>query len=132
MKTMKTKQIGDIGEATAAKFLKKNGYKVIERNLHISHNELDIVAIHKKQRVIAFVEVKSRTVDDDLYSRFGTPASAVSKEKQARTIEAARAFLLKNTKYASLQPRLDVIEVYLKKESLEILNINHIENAFGV
>ena len=129
---MKTKQIGDIGEAAAAKFLKKNGYKVIERNLHISHNELDIVAIHKKQRVIAFVEVKSRTVDDDLYSRFGTPASAVSKEKQARTIEAARAFLLKNTKYASLQPRLDVIEVYLKKESFEILNINHIENAFGV
>ena len=129
---MKTKQIGDIGEAAAAKFLKKNGYKVIERNLHISHNELDIVAIHKKQRVIAFVEVKSRTVDDDLYSRFGTPASAVSKEKQARTIEAARAFLSKNTKYASLQPRLDVIEVYLKKESLEILNINHIENAFGV
>ena len=54
---MKTKQIGDIGEAAAAKFLKKNGYKVIERNLHISHNELDIVAIHKKQRVIAFVEV---------------------------------------------------------------------------
>jgi putative endonuclease len=129
---MKTKQIGDIGETAAAKFLKKNGYKIIERNLHISHNELDIIAIHKKQNIICFVEVKSRTVDDDLYSKFGTPASAVSKEKQTRTIEAARSFLAKNVKYLKFQPRLDVIEIFMKKETLEILNINHIENAFGV
>ena len=129
---MKTKQIGDIGETAAAKFLKRNGYKVIERNLHISHNELDIVAVHKKQKIIAFVEVKSRTVDDDLYSKFGTPGSAVSKEKQMRTIEAARAFLASNVKYSGFQPRLDVIEIFMKKESLEILNINHIENAFSV
>lgn len=129
---MKTKQIGAIGENAAAKFLKRNGYKIIERNLHISHNELDIVAIHKRQKIIVFVEVKARSVDDDLYSRFGTPAASVSKEKQVRTIEAARAFLLASKKYSSLQPRLDVIEIFLRRESFEILNINHIENAFGV
>ena len=129
---MNTRDIGNIGETAAAKHLKKNGYKVIERNLHVSRNELDIVAVHKKQKILAFVEVKTRTVDDDLYSRFGTPASAVSKEKQSRTIEAARVFLTKNGKYSSFQPRLDVIEVFLKKESFEILSINHIENAFSV
>ena len=129
---MKTKQIGDIGEAAAVKLLKKNGYKIIERNLHVSHNELDVIAIHKKHKTIAFIEVKARTVDDDLYSRFGTPASAVSREKQMRTIDAARAFLAKNSKYASLQPRLDVIEVFLQKETFDILNMNHIENAFSV
>ena len=129
---MKTKQIGDIGEAAAVKLLKKNGYKIIERNLHVSHNELDIIAIHKKHKTIAFIEVKARTVDDDLYSRFGTPASAVSREKQMRTIDAARAFLAKNSKYANLQPRLDVIEVFLQKETFDILNMNHIENAFSV
>ena len=129
---MKTKQIGDIGESLAAKLLKKSGYKIIERNLHVSHNELDIIAVHKKQKVIAFGEVKTRTVDNDLYSRFGTPASAVSKEKQIRTVDAARAFLSKSSKYSSLQPRLDVIEVFLHKESLKTLKINHIENAFSV
>ena len=129
---MKTKQIGDIGEAAAVKLLKKNGYKIIERNLHVSHNELDIIAIHKKHKTIVFIEVKARTVDDDLYSRFGTPASAVSREKQMRTIDAARAFLAKNSKYANLQPRLDVIEVFLQKETFDILNMNHIENAFSV
>ena len=129
---MKTKQIGNIGENAAAKFLKRKGYRIVERNLHISHNELDIVAVHRKQKIIAFVEVKSRSVDDDLYSRFGTPAASVSKEKQARTIEAAKAFLSTSKKYSGLQPRLDVIEIFLKRESFEILNINHIENAFGV
>ena len=93
---MKTKQIGDIGESLAAKLLKKSGYKIIERNLHVSHNELDIIAVHKKQKVIAFVEVKTRTVDNDLYSRFGTPASAVSKEKQIRTMKSHASSRLRN------------------------------------
>ena len=129
---MKTKDIGYLGESAAAKFLKKNGYKILERNLHVSHNELDIVAVNKKDKIIAFVEVKARSVDKDLYSPFGTPASAVTRQKQARTIDAARGYLLKSNKAKGLQPRLDVIEVYLSKDDLKVLKINHIENAFGV
>ncbi len=129
---MKTKDIGYLGESAAAKFLKRNGYKILERNLHVSHNELDIVAVHKKDKVIAFIEVKARSVDEELYSPFGTPASAVTRQKQARTIDAARGYLLKSKKAQGLQPRLDVIEVYLSKDDLKILKINHIENAFGV
>lgn len=129
---MNTKDIGNLGENRAARFLKKNGYKIVQRNIHLSHNELDIIAVHKKSKVIAFVEVKARTVDDDLYSRFGTPATAVSRSKQARTISAAKAFLAENPKFLKFQPRLDIIEVYLKKGDLTILKINHIENAFGV
>lgn len=129
---MKTKDIGYLGESAAAKFLKKNGYKILERNLHVSHNELDIVAVNKKDKIIAFVEVKARSVDKDLYSPFGTPASAVTRQKQARTIDAARGYLLKRKKAKGLQPRLDVIEVYLSKDDLKVLKINHIENAFGV
>ena len=129
---MKTKDIGNIGENAAVRFLKRNRYKIIARNVHISHNELDIVAICKKTKTVAFIEVKARSVDDDLYSRFGSPASAVTKQKKTRTIDAARAFLHENKKIRDLQPRIDVIEVYLAKENLKILKINHIENAFGV
>lgn len=121
-----------MGEKAATRFLKKNKYKILGRNVHISHNELDIVALNKKDEVIAFIEVKARSVDSDLYSRFGTPASAVTKSKQARTIEAARAYLRKNRRFCYYQPRIDVIEIYLNKEDLKILKINHIENAFGV
>ena len=129
---MKTGDIGRLGEDQAARFLKKNKFKIIERNLHVSHNEIDIIAISKKQRIIAFVEVKARTVDKDLYSPFGTPASAVTKEKQRRTIEAARGYLRSNEKYFDFQPRFDVLEIYLDREDMKVLKINHIENAFGV
>ena len=129
---MKTVDIGRLGEDQAARFLKKNKFKIIERNLHVSHNEIDIIAISKKQRIIAFVEVKARTVGKDLYSPFGTPASAVTKEKQRRTIEAARGYLRSNEKYFDFQPRFDVLEIYLDREDMKVLKINHIENAFGV
>ena len=129
---MTTKEIGDLGEKLAVKFLKKNRYKIINRNLHISHNELDIIALQKKDEMLVFVEVKTRSVDNDLYSPFGTPSSAVTKQKQLRTVQAARGFLHNNPKYNKYQPRFDVIEVYLSKDNKNLLNINHIENAFGV
>ena len=129
---MTTKDIGTLGENVAIKFLKKNKYKILERNLHVSHNELDIIALHKKSGIIAFIEVKTRSVNADLFSPFGTPASAVTKQKQQRTIQATKGYLNANPKLNKFQPRLDVIEIYLSKEDKSILKINHIENAFGV
>ena len=129
----KTKsEIGRLGENVAAHFLKKSKYKLCGRNVHISHNEIDIIALSKKQKVIVFVEVKTRSVGEDLYSPFGSPASAVNKEKQKRTIVAAREFLHQNPNFFEFQPRFDVIEIYLDKATSEIVNINHIENAFSV
>ena len=129
---MTTKDIGNLGETIATKYLKKNKYKVLNKNIHISHNELDIIALHKKSGIIAFIEVKTRSVDTDLFSPFGTPASAVTKQKQQRTIQAAKGYLSLNPKFNKYQPRLDVIEIYLNKQDHSILKINHIENAFGV
>ena len=129
---MTTKDIGALGENIAIKYLRKNKYKILDRNLHISHNELDIIALHKKSGIIAFVEVKTRSVDIDLFSPFGTPGSAVTKQKQQRTIQAAKGYLNLNPKFNKYQPRLDVIEIYLSKQNKSLLKINHIENAFGV
>lgn len=129
---MTTKEIGDYGEKLAVKLLKKKHYRIVNRNLHFSKNELDIIALHKKDKAIVFVEVKTRSVEDDLYSPFGPPSSAVTKQKRLRTIKAARDFLKSEPKFVKYQPRFDVVEVYLKKETGDPLNINHIENAFGV
>ena len=126
---MRNIEIGILGENIATKHLKRNKYKIVERNVHISHNEIDIIT--KNKNYIVFVEVKTRSVDNSLYSEFGTPASAVTQSKQRRTINAARTYL-KNNKFSNLQPRFDVIEVYIDKTTRKILKINHIENAFGV
>ena len=129
---MTTKDIGAIGENAAVKILKKSRYKILARNIHISHNELDIVALHKKSGMIVFVEVKTRSVNSDLYSPFGTPSDAVTKQKRMRTIQAARGYLNANPRLNKYQPRFDVIEVYLEKENKKIINTNHFENAFGL
>ena len=126
---MKTVEIGRIGEKYAGKFLKKSGYKIVDKNVHASHNEIDIIARNKE--FLLFVEVKARSVDIRLDPDCVSPASAVTEGKQQRTIRAAKTYLL-SCKYSGLQPRFDVIEVYLDKENKKMIKINHIENAFGV
>ena len=125
---MKTVDIGRLGERASARFLKKNGYKVVKCNAHFSHNEIDIIA--KNKEYIVFVEVKTRSTDDDLTYKYGTPASSVTRSKQQRTIDAARAYL-RTVKHDKLQIRFDVIEVHINKENKKIININHMINAFG-
>ena len=123
-----TKDIGDFGEQLAAKHLKKLKFKILDRNLHKGKNELDLVA--KNKEFIVFAEVKTRCVDDPKKIYFEiSAASAVYSEKRKRTVLAAREYLAENE--TNLQPRFDVIEVYLSKsEPLKLIEINHIENAF--
>ena len=47
-----------------------------------------------------------------------------------RLIAAARGYIAKGD-FPALQPRFDVIEVYLNKVNNKVLKINHIINAFG-
>ena len=124
---MKARDIGDHGEKIAKKYLRKKGYKILASNQHESHNELDLIACDASY--IVFVEVKTRTTDVTLYSRFGTPASAVDFQKRKRLITAAKDYLSRNNQQ-NKQPRFDVIEVYLMKDTFQVIHINHIENAF--
>ena len=127
---MKTEKriIGDFGEDAAVKYLKKKHYKILGRNLVFGKLELDIVA--KTRTDIVFIEVKTRSVtglDDSLL--YGRPSDAVNLEKRRNTVNAAYAYLKENP--SKLNMRIDVIEVYLDKnsEKPKILTINHFENA---
>ncbi len=128
---MTTTDIGRYGEKLAAEYLKKNGYKILEKNSKQSHNELDIIAENKD--FLVFVEVKTRSVyRGNMYSPYGSPASAVTRDKQRRTIAAARSYISKKrtSRYIKKQPRMDVIEVYLDKNTYELIKLNHIIDAF--
>jgi putative endonuclease len=50
-------KVGKFGEDIACLFLKKHGYKILERNYLRKWGELDIVA--KKAKKLCFVEVKT-------------------------------------------------------------------------
>lgn len=123
--------IGRLGEDLAADFLKKDGYSIVKRNLHLGRNEIDIIAEDKNY--IVFVEVKTRTCQYPESGEYGIPSRAVDSEKRKNTVKAARDYLSLN--HTEKQPRIDVVEVYLLEQSEPLLTpkpikINHIRNAF--
>lgn len=122
------KALGKKGERSAARYLRRKGYRILARNLHCGRNELDLVAGNKT--VIAFVEVKARSFLTKEEAALARPAMAVDAAKRRRTIEAALAFLRQNP--TSLMPRMDVMELYFTREKRpKLLRVVHIEDAFG-
>ena len=112
---------GKKGEAVAAKFLKKNGYKILAKNYRKPYGEIDIIA--QKGENVAFVEVKTRK--NDLY---GTPSEFVTAKKQTRIKKAAYTYIQENE--LDKEFTFDIIEVYLDRGKTE--KINHIINAFYI
>lgn len=98
--------IGNEGEALAAAYYEKNGYRILCRNYKGTHGELDIIA--EKGAYIVFAEVKQRRILSQ------KPAEAVDAEKLRHIAETAREFLCEyadNAYIASLSVRFDVVEV---------------------
>ena len=116
------KLLGRWGEAAAADFLRKKGYRIIDSGFRTRLGEIDLIA--EDRRFIAFVEVKTRADDS-----FAPAMEAVNAAKRRRLIATAEYYLA--THETSKQPRLDVIEVYAP-QGIRTRDpvINHIENAF--
>lgn len=119
--------IGNRGEAAAIKFLKKKGYKILERNYTALGAEIDIIA--RKDNLTAFIEVKTRNLKYLGYKE-ARPGSSVTAEKQRKIIKAAGYYQSHNRSDTRL--RLDVIEVYTEGDGRlnKIKEIKHIEGAF--
>jgi len=111
-------EIGKLGEDIAVNYLKKKGYKILDRNFDCRQGELDIIALDKKE--IVFVEVKTRTSN-----RYGYPSEAVNKVKQKHMLQTIKYYLyIKNLNEGFV--RIDVIEVYIKDN---VYKVNHIKQA---
>lgn len=115
--------IGAWGEAQAAKYLKKQGFRILERNYGCRFGEIDLIAADR--RYLAFVEVKLRKSD-----AFARAAEFVDWRKQNRLRMAAELWLSQHE--TELQPRFDVIEIYAPEGELtKKPRINHLEDAFA-
>ena len=118
-----TKQIGNKGEDYTVKYLKKHGYKILERNYLKRFGEIDIIAENKEYLI--FVEVKTR--NSNAMIRGG---EAVNYRKRQCLIKTALSYLAENNidKFC----RFDVAEVYLYNDTLKLESLNYIENAFSL
>jgi putative endonuclease len=121
MRLYSTKKIGDTGEKYTSVYLKKHGYKILERNYRKNYGEIDIIA--QKRDVICFVEVKTRHSNT-----ITQPYEAVDFRKQNKIVKTAAAYLVENKIESNC--RFDVCEVFVDKESLKLIKISYIQNAF--
>jgi len=112
--------VGKDGEDLAVNFLKKKGYKIIERNFRTSFGEIDIIA--KDGEIIVFTEVKTRTDET-----FGHPFEAVHRKKREKMRNVALCFL--KMKKRELPSRFDVLSISIDNGEK---NIEHIIDAFEV
>ena len=99
--------LGEKGEEIAAAYLGKEGYKILERNWHYGHKEVDIIARQGEEIVI--VEVKTREGD-----YFEEPWEAISTQKIRNIVEVAEAWLI--SREIDLETRFDVISIIFQDD----------------
>lgn len=85
--TARAENLGEEGEEIAARYLRENGYQILDRNWRIKEGELDIVALTPDDEII-FVEVKSRSS-----AAYGDPLESISVDKAMRIQRLALAWL---------------------------------------
>lgn len=117
---MNKKELGNLGEAAAADYLRKKGYRIRERQYRVREAEIDLIA--EKAGAIVFIEVKTRQT-----ANCGTPAMAVTPAKQRKIVRGAQWYIMAENLHE--RPcRFDVVEVTVKGDGQ--LLINQLENAF--
>jgi len=109
---------GKLGEDKAAAFLQDKGYEILVLNYRFRHSEIDIIA--KKNKILIFVEVKTRT-----NVSFGMPEEFVDATKRRLILKAAEQYIFDTDWHGDI--RFDVISVIITQHTTQI---EHIEDAF--
>lgn len=115
------KTLGQRGEAAAARYLKRRGYKIVARSDRLEPGELDLVAVDG--RTIVFVEVKTRQSGET-----GHPSEAVDAAKQRRLTRLAVTYL-KCHRLLDYPARFDVVAITWP-DGQGRPTIEHFPNAF--
>ena len=119
---MQQQSLGKFGEDSAARYLRRKGYKILERNFRCRQGEIDLIA--SKGEYVVFVEVKLRKND-----AYGEAREFVTRGKQMKILSTAGVWL--SSTQTQLQPRFDVIEVYAPRGRFGLVRIEHLEDAFS-
>lgn len=119
-KPISNRALGDLGETIAEDFLKKEGYRILERNARSPLGEIDVVA--KDGKVLVFVEIKTRR-----NLSCGYPEEAINANKRKRLSRLASWYLCRFG--GTSEPvRFDVLSILLRSD--EKPRIRLIRNAF--
>ena len=96
------KNIGQIWERDAERFLLSQGLVLLARNFLTRRGEIDLIM--RDQDLIVFVEVRFRNA-----SRFGAAIHSVSLRKSGCVVRSASVFLQQHPHWSNHPCRFDVI-----------------------
>ena len=115
-----------LGENMACEYLKKLGFKIIERNFRKGYGEIDVVAIEKTAdgEVLAFIEVKTRTS-----SLFGSPLESITPWKLRFLIRTAQYYKMTHPKLPE-SLRIDAVAVILNGNRAENIELSRNISGF--
>lgn len=113
---------GRWGEEHCLAYLKKKGFKFLDRNFRCRCGEIDLI-MADADGTIVFVEVKTREKED-----FTATENVITFAKKSRMKKAARIFLAKH-RIDDRPLRFDVVTIVLNKPVHE--QIKHYPNAFS-
>ncbi len=109
---MSNVEIGRIGENIATKYLKRHGYKILDRNFRSKRwGEIDIVT--SKDDVLVFVEVKTR-----VGTEHGEPVEAVTPHQLHALKRTGQHYKTEHPE-APEALRIDVVSIVLDKKTHE-------------
>ncbi|MBI2036579.1 YraN family protein [Candidatus Microgenomates bacterium] len=114
--------IGKYGEDLAVQFLKKKGYRILERNFHKRYAEIDIVAIDDD--TLVFVEVKTR-----ISGEFGEPLEGIGPWKQ-KALKRAALFYKSLHQELPSGLRIDAVAITLSPARV-VEQIELVKNIIG-
>ena len=111
--------VGQAGEKAAAALLRREGFKIIERNFRTPLGEIDMIA--EEDDVLCFIEVKARRS-----ATYGSPAEAVTLRKQHQIAKVAAVYMSRNCPEGRTC-RFDVVTV-IERDELPVTDL--IRDAF--
>ena len=92
------------GEERAARFLRRRGWRILERNAVAGRFEADLVALDRRGTLV-IVEVKTRRRAEP------PPEAAVGPRKQTQLSRFAALYLQRHPEHATRAVRFDVLAV---------------------
>jgi putative endonuclease len=116
-----TQQFGELGERIAERWLRRQGWRVVQRRFRVGHRDIDLVV--ERAGTIAFVEVKARRG-----LQFGDPVEAVTFTKQRELARSATAWIGRHGRPQESY-RFDVVGVLVEGQRVRV---RHIPNAFSL
>ena len=104
---------GKQGEKMAANYLKKNGYKIVEKNYHCKFGEIDIIALDGD--ILSFIEIKTRSTNE-----YVPPEFTVTKHKQSKIKRSAGHYLGRHG-IENRDCRFDIVAITMGKGKKDVI-----------